>query len=65
MKIFKFIFLVVRGLCAQAWKPGSQHALGKRGVAGLLLGRMLCLEGFPRLPGEPQDEAGLPRKFET
>ena len=25
--------------CAQAWKPGSQHAGEKRGVAGLLLGR--------------------------
>ena len=25
-------------LCAQAWKPGSQHAGEKRGVAGLLLG---------------------------
>ena len=24
-------------LCAQAWKPGSQHAGEKRGVAGLLL----------------------------
>ena len=24
---------------AQAWKPGSQHAGEKRGVAGLLLGR--------------------------
>ena len=28
-----------QGLCAQAWKPGSQHAGEKRGVAGLLLGR--------------------------
>ena len=29
------------GLCGrgQAWKPGSQHAGEKRGVAGLLLGR--------------------------
>ena len=26
-------------VCAQAWKPGSQHAGEKRGVAGLLLGR--------------------------
>ena len=26
-------------LCAQAWKPGSQHAGEKRGVADLLLGR--------------------------
>ena len=26
-------------LGAQAWKPGSQHAGEKRGVAGLLLGR--------------------------
>ena len=26
-------------LWAQAWKPGSQHAGEKRGVAGLLLGR--------------------------
>ena len=25
-------------LCAQAWKPSSQHAGEKRGVAGLLLG---------------------------
>ena len=24
-------------LCAQAWKPGSQHAGKKRGVAGLLV----------------------------
>ena len=29
----------VLSLCAQAWKPGSQHAGEKRGVAGLLLGR--------------------------
>ena len=28
-------------LCAQAWKPGSQHAGEKRGVAGLLLGRTM------------------------
>ena len=28
-----------RGQGAQAWKPGSQHAGEKRGVAGLLLGR--------------------------
>ena len=30
-----------RGGCSlhQAWKPGSQHAGEKRGVAGLLLGR--------------------------
>ena len=27
-------------LCAQAWKPSSQHAGEKRGVAGLLLGAM-------------------------
>ena len=27
-------------LCAQAWKPGSQHAGEKRGVAGLLLGTL-------------------------
>ena len=27
------------GLSAQAWKPSSQHAGDKRGVAGLLLGR--------------------------
>ena len=26
---------------------------------------LLCLEGVPDLPGAPQDEAGLPRKFET
>ena len=26
-------------VCAQAWKPSSQHAGEKRGVAGLLLGR--------------------------
>ena len=25
-------------LCAQAWKPSSQHTGEKRGVAGLLLG---------------------------
>ena len=24
-----------QGLCAQAWKPSSQHAREKRGVAGL------------------------------
>ena len=27
------------GIAAQAWKPSSQHAGEKRGVAGLLLGR--------------------------
>ena len=37
-------------LCAQAWKPGSQHAGEKRGVAGLLLGRT-------------QREAGKPVRF--
>ena len=26
---------------------------------------LLCLQGVPELPGAPQDEAGLPRKFET
>ena len=26
---------------------------------------LLCLEGGPDLPGAPQDEAGLTRKFET
>ena len=25
---------------------------------------LLCLEGIPDLPGTPQDEAGLMRKFE-
>ena len=25
---------------------------------------LLCLEGVPDLPGAPQDEAGLTRKFE-
>ena len=25
---------------------------------------LLCLEGIPNLPGTPQDEAGLTRKFE-
>ena len=36
-------------LCAQAWKPGSQHAGEKRGVAGLLLGRTERLEEIPSL----------------
>ena len=43
-------------LCAQAWKPGSQHAGEKRGVAGLLLGRTERAAGaaelhsiFPRI----------------
>ena len=26
---------------------------------------LLCLEGVPDLPGAPQDEAGLTRRFET
>ena len=30
-------------LCAQAWKPSSQHAGEKRGVAGLLLGRTVII----------------------
>ena len=34
-------------LCAQAWKPSSQHAGEKRGVAGLLLGTPPA----PRPPG--------------
>ena len=39
--------------CAQAWKPSSQHAGEKRGVAGLLLGLTLCdpIDGSP--PGCP------------
>ena len=36
-EIKRCLLLVV--LCAQAWKPGSQHAGEKRGVAGLFLGR--------------------------
>ena len=38
------------GLCAQAWKPGSQHAGEKRGVAGLLLGRAPLLESHGQHP---------------
>ena len=26
---------------------------------------LLCLQGVPDLPSAPQDEAGIPRKFET
>ena len=37
-------------LCAQAWKPGSQHAGEKRGVAGLLLGT----QKSPDTPGSPE-----------
>ena len=29
------------------------------------VGDLLCLQGVPDLPGAPQDEAGLMRKFET
>ena len=54
---------VLAGLCAQAWKPSSQYAGEKRGVAGLLLGRLdletpnLLRSGAPRGPGE---KAGAP-----
>ena len=44
MKRLKVLINMLTGanqaaICAQAWKPGSQHAGEKRGVAGLLLGR--------------------------
>ena len=55
-------------LCAQAWKPGSQHAGEKRGVAGLLLGRteraaraaelQLCAQARQRKP-RPRGCSGL------
>ena len=45
-------------LCAQAWKPSTQHAGEKRGVADLLLGRteraaraaLVCLTRLSREP---------------
>ena len=40
-------------LWAQAWKPGSQHAGEKRGVAGLLLGRGSGKFWGPSLPTKP------------
>ena len=62
-------------LCAQAWKPGSQHAGEKRGVAGLLLGRterhfsLSCIgegNGNPTpvfLPGESQGRGSLVGRY--
>ena len=41
--------------------PGSSPLLMATGGSIPLL----CLEGVPRLPGEPQDEASLTREFET
>ena len=45
-------------LCAQAWKPSSQHAGETRGVAGLLLGYW---EGPSELP-ERRSSSSAPRR---
>ena len=44
-------------LCAQAWKPSSQHAGEKRGVAGLLLGRT---ESLGKLKAGQRLDATIP-----
>ena len=44
-----------------AWKiPWTEEPGGLQSM-----GPLLCLQGVPDLPGAPQDEAGLMRKFET
>ena len=51
----------------QIASPGSVHETTVLRAGALATGRsipVLCLQGFPYLPGEPQDEAGLLRKFE-
>ena len=45
-------------ICAQAWKPSSQHAGEKRGVAGLLLGRRSMYLGQELLGGEDSNHVG-------
>ena len=57
-----------RGPCL----PSSTHRAAQAPLLGppLLIATgesipLLCLEGVPGLPGAPQDEAGLRRKFET
>ena len=45
-------------LCAQAWKPSSQHAGEERGVAGLLLGRTERGVAFQAPPGSQASSRG-------
>ena len=47
-------------LCAQAWKPSSQHAGEKRGVAGLLLGRPTQVEGTQGSLPQPEKDLESP-----
>ena len=61
----------LRGQCAGWWEVlrNDQKAEG-RPCRGLLIATgeaipLRGLEGVPGLPGAPQDEAGLTRKFET
>ena len=58
-------------LCAQAWKPSSQHAGEKRGVAGLLLGWNLeptspqaCLEAVSFPLRAPHTQVGFENALE-
>ena len=44
---------------------GSPIVPGARGGPQLNASALQVLEGVPGLPGAPQDEAGLARKFET
>ena len=43
-----------------SYEPPSALLMATGGTINLL-----CLEGFPDLPGAPKDEAGVMRKFET
>ena len=46
-------------VCAQAWKPSSQHAGEKRGVAGLLLGPCIVRKD-PRVEEEAWGDGSVP-----
>ena len=45
------------------WKPSQTGNWKEENLAAVQV-PLLCLQGVPYLPGEPQDEAGLLRKFE-
>ena len=65
----RLLFSLERGLGIALQAMQEKKALSSRGrgrLRGFLeLRRPWGLEGVPGLPGAPQDEAGLTRKFET
>ena len=64
-KVMSLLFNILPSL-AITFPPRSKRLL----ISPLLIATggstpLICLQGVPDLPGAPQDEAGLMRKFET